>query len=112
ARRLAPRVREAAASLGAAGVERRLVSRLRGAGVRLGVAGPRNRPVAGWSSLTPTEARVAELVGRGTPGPEIATRLAISPRTVQTHVSNALRKLGLSTRVELAALANRPDEDR
>ncbi|MCZ4535234.1 helix-turn-helix transcriptional regulator [Gordonia terrae] len=36
-------------------------------------------------------------------GGEIADRLFISTRTVQTHVSHALAKLGLRTRVELAA---------
>ena len=34
--------------------------------------------------------------------PQIATRLFISPRTVQTHISHSLRKLDLRSRVELA----------
>ena len=50
---------------------------------------------------------LADLVADGVAGPQMALRLAISPRTVQTHVSNALRKLGLHTRVELAAAATR-----
>ncbi|MDL5156647.1 helix-turn-helix domain-containing protein [Actinomycetospora termitidis] len=107
ARAAAARVREIAGPLGAEGVTRRLAARLRAGGVRLGAAGPRGRPAQGWHALTPTERRVAELVADGVAGPQMAVRLAISPRTVQTHVSNALRKLGLHTRVELAAAATR-----
>lgn len=89
--------------VGAAALERRLTSRLRGHGVRLGAAGARLRPSTGWDALTPTELQVAELVGAGRTGPEIARQLFVSPRTVQTHVSHALAKLGLRSRVELAA---------
>jgi DNA-binding NarL/FixJ family response regulator len=53
--------------------------------------------------LTPTEQLVADLVATGLNGPEIGRRLHVSPRTVQTHVSHALGKLGLTNRVELAA---------
>ena len=48
---------------------------------------------------------MVEQVAAGRTGPEIAQRLNISPRTVQTHVSHVLTKLGLSHRVELAAAA-------
>ncbi|WP_433803636.1 LuxR C-terminal-related transcriptional regulator [Actinomycetospora sp. CA-084318] len=107
ARALASRVRETADHVGADGVSRRLANRLRSLGVRLGAGGRRGRPPEGWDALTPTERRVADLVAEGVAGPEMAARLAISPRTVQTHVSNALRKLGLRTRVELATTAAR-----
>jgi DNA-binding CsgD family transcriptional regulator len=107
ARAAAARVRETADGLGADGVSRRLAGRLRSAGVRLGAGGRRGRPSEGWAALTPTERRVAELIADGVAGPDVAARLAISPRTVQTHVSNALRKLGLRTRVELATTAAR-----
>ena len=76
---------------------------MRAAGVRLGATAGRRRPTTGWDSLTPTESRVAELVGTGASGPQIASQLFISPRTVQTHVSHALAKLGLANRTELAA---------
>jgi DNA-binding CsgD family transcriptional regulator len=56
----------------------------------------------GWENLTKAEAKVAELVAEGLSNPDIARRLFISRRTVQSHVSHALEKLGLSSRVELA----------
>ncbi|HEY5857084.1 MAG TPA: LuxR C-terminal-related transcriptional regulator, partial [Aldersonia sp.] len=92
-------------SAGATTVTARIQSRLRSAGIRLGAKGARRRPQTGWGSLTPTEARIAEMVATGMTGPEVASQLYISPRTVQTHVSHALAKLGLRTRVELAAAA-------
>jgi DNA-binding CsgD family transcriptional regulator len=65
--------------------------------------------VTGWESLTRTELQVAELVGRGLTSPQVAARLYISPRTVQTHISHILTKLDLRSRVELAAeLSRRP----
>ncbi|MFD1528316.1 response regulator transcription factor [Pseudonocardia aurantiaca] len=39
--------------------------------------------------------------------PQIAARLHLSPRTVQTHISHSLRKLGLRSRSELAATVAR-----
>ncbi|MET0866069.1 MAG: LuxR C-terminal-related transcriptional regulator, partial [Nakamurella sp.] len=107
ARQQAGRCLELAAGLGAVPVERRLTARLRSHGVRLGVSGVRRRPASGWGSLTPTELQVAELVGQGMTSPQIATRLFISPRTVQTHISHSLRKLDLSSRVELATTVTR-----
>ena len=65
--------------------------------------GPRRRPAFGWTSLTPAERDVADLVARGLTNPEIAARLGISAGTAKDHVSSALRKLGVRTRAELAA---------
>ena len=65
--------------------------------------GPRRRPAFGWSSLTPAEHNVADLVARGLTNPEIAAQLGVSAGTVKDHVSSALRKLGVRTRAELAA---------
>src|SRR5207237_695912 len=64
----------------------------------------RSRP-GRWESLTQQERRVAWLVAEGISNPEIARRLGISARTVQTHVSHALVKLGVTSRVELALRA-------
>jgi DNA-binding CsgD family transcriptional regulator len=54
-------------------------------------------------ALSAREREVAELVAAGATNPEIATRLFLSRKTVEHHVSNALAKLGLHSRTELAA---------
>ncbi|MGW2562554.1 helix-turn-helix transcriptional regulator [Streptomyces sp. NPDC001514] len=59
------------------------------------------RPATGWGSLTPTEVRVAELVAEGLSNPDIAERLCSSRRTVGTHVSRILGKLGMHSRAEV-----------
>jgi predicted ATPase/DNA-binding CsgD family transcriptional regulator len=69
--------------------------------------GARGRPATGWASLTPTELRVAAAVTDGLSNPKIAERLLITRRTVTTHLTSIYRKLGVSTRAELAATATR-----
>lgn len=64
--------------------------------------GERKRPSSGWASLTPTERDVARLVADGLANNEIAARLFISRRTVQTHLTHMYAKLGFSSRVQLA----------
>jgi DNA-binding CsgD family transcriptional regulator len=71
------------------------------------VRSPRRRPQTGWEALTDTELKVVRLVAERLTNPEIAERLFISRRTVQTHVSHALAKVGVSSRRELAAEAAR-----
>ena len=68
--------------------------------------GPRRRPAFGWQSLTPAERNVADLVARGLTNPEIAARLGVTAGTIKDHVSSALRKLGVRTRAELAAVVS------
>ena len=62
-----------------------------------------NRPRSGWDSLTETERRVVDLVAQGLTNPQIAGRMFVSAQTVKTHMKNVFRKLGVSTRSELAA---------
>jgi predicted ATPase/class 3 adenylate cyclase/DNA-binding CsgD family transcriptional regulator len=69
--------------------------------------GERKRPTKGWESLTPTERDVVRLACEGLGNKEIATRLFVSPRTVQAHLSHVYSKLGVSTRVQLAQEASR-----
>jgi predicted ATPase/class 3 adenylate cyclase/DNA-binding CsgD family transcriptional regulator len=69
--------------------------------------GRRKRPTSGWASLTPTERDVVRLVSEGLANSDIATRLFVSPRTVQTHLTHVYAKLGLSSRVQLAQEAVR-----
>jgi DNA-binding CsgD family transcriptional regulator len=69
--------------------------------------GARRRPASGWDSLTPAELDVVRFACAGLTNPQIATRLFVSPRTVQTHLASVYGKLGLSTRTEVAAEAVR-----
>jgi DNA-binding CsgD family transcriptional regulator len=69
--------------------------------------GERKRPTTGWASLTPTELDVVKLIAKGLSNPEIGTRLFISRATVKTHLSHAFRKLGVTSRAELASEATR-----
>lgn len=55
--------------------------------------------------LTPREGDVLLLIARGYPYKEVAARLHVSVKTVETHVSNVLRKLQLSSRHELTRWA-------
>ncbi|OBH99542.1 LuxR C-terminal-related transcriptional regulator [Mycobacterium sp. E2733] len=71
--------------------------------------GERKRPSTGWASLTPTELDVVRLVSTGLGNKDIAARLFISPRTVETHLTHVYTKLGLSSRVQLAQEAARHD---
>jgi predicted ATPase/class 3 adenylate cyclase/DNA-binding CsgD family transcriptional regulator len=69
--------------------------------------GQRKRPTSGWASLTPTELDVVRLVSEGLTNNDIATRLFVSPRTVQTHLTHVYTKLGLTSRVQLVQEAAR-----
>ena len=51
--------------------------------------------------LTPTEARVAALVAEGKTNREVAAALVVAERTVEFHLSNVYRKLGVRSRAEL-----------
>ena len=65
----------------------------------------RTRPAdadAGIGSLTGRELEVARLVVDRKTNPEIAAELFLSQKTVETHLRNSFRKLGVSSRVELA----------
>lgn len=53
--------------------------------------------------LSPREAEVAELAGRGFTAKEIAERLFLSPRTVESHVAAARRKVGAGSKRALGA---------
>jgi DNA-binding CsgD family transcriptional regulator len=89
------------------------VARLRAAMRRYGIRrGSRNRhrqASAGWESLTPSEAKVARLVADGLANREIAERLVLSVRTVESHVSHVLAKLGMRSRVDIVRVQHVDD---
>ena len=68
-------------------------------------AGDRLTSSAALDELTPREREVLQLIARGYMYKEIAARLHISVKTVESHVSSVLRKLQLSTRHELTRWA-------
>ena len=55
--------------------------------------------------LTDRETEVLRLVAKGLTYPQIASRLTLSPRTVQNHVQNTLRKLQLHNKAQLVRYA-------
>jgi DNA-binding CsgD family transcriptional regulator len=61
----------------------------------------RKRSVEARGQLTAQEAQVAKLARDGLSNPEIGTRLFISARTVQYHLSNVFTKLGITSRSQL-----------
>ena len=110
----------AAEALTLAGVHGRSAAARRGPGAgspRSTVGGRRRRRVGAAPvtapnefeqlGLTAREAEVLLLVADGLSNRQIAERLVITRKTASVHVSNILAKLGVSTRVEAAALAHR-----
>ena len=65
------------------------------------------RRAVGGDGLTTRELEVLRLLALGHTSAEIATKLQLSRRTVETHRARILRKLGVSTRAELVAYALR-----
>jgi DNA-binding CsgD family transcriptional regulator len=79
---------------------------LKAAGAR-----PRRDALSGADALTAAEHRVAVLAAAGHSNREIAERLYITPRTVETHLTHTFQKLSITNRTQLAAhlrVANHP----
>jgi DNA-binding CsgD family transcriptional regulator/tetratricopeptide (TPR) repeat protein len=85
----------------------RLQAEFRVHGIRRGPQVRHRRTDHGWDSLTPSEITIARLVAEGMTNPQIAVRLFLSRRTVQSHVSHILTKLGVHSRMEIAREATR-----
>jgi NarL family two-component system response regulator LiaR len=71
---------------------------------RMGSGVPQAR---GTSGLTKRQITVLKLIARGDTDQRIAEKLAVSTRTVSTHVSRILKKLGLENRTQAALYALR-----
>ena len=61
--------------------------------------------------LSPREAEVADLAASGKTNKEIGVALFLSPRTVENHLSSAMRKLGVASRRDLAERLDRAAEN-
>ena len=89
----------------------RVGAHLRRHGIKRGSRRRHVRATSGWESLTGTEHKVAALVAQRLSNPEVAERLFVSRHTVESHLKHIYRKLGLSSRLELAAVADRRAEE-
>jgi DNA-binding CsgD family transcriptional regulator/tetratricopeptide (TPR) repeat protein len=99
-----------AAELGAEPLRRDIADLTRRARLRLGDESAETAPARIASSpfaLTDRELDVLRLVNDGRSNGEIGAELFISTKTASVHVSNILRKLGASNRIEAAAIARR-----
>ncbi len=92
---------ELATAAGADGLAGHVRSELAATGAR-----PRTDARSGVGALTASEARVARAAADGQSNKDIAQALYVTPKTIEVHLSNAYRKLGIRSRRELqAALA-------
>lgn len=82
---------------GARPLEEAALAELKATGAR-----PRRRLASGAGALTPSERRIAELAASGRQNREIAESQFVTVDTVEFHLRNAYRKLGISGRAELA----------
>ena len=67
-------------------------------------AQPRRLRTTGVESLTATERRVASMVAGGLTNRAAAQALFVSEKTIETHLAHAYRKLGITSRSQLAKL--------
>jgi DNA-binding CsgD family transcriptional regulator len=65
-------------------------------------ARPRSDALSGVDSLTASERRVVDLASQGQSNRDIAQALYVTPKTVEVHLTNAYRKLGIRSRRELS----------
>ncbi len=66
---------------------------------------PRRLTKKTFEGLTQREREVAALIARGKSNREIADSLVVAPRTIETHISSILSKLGFTSRTQIAVWA-------
>ena len=69
--------------------------------LRLTGARIRRPASSGLDSLTPSERRIVQLAAEGASNPEIAQALFVTVKTIEMHLGNAYRKLGINSRRQL-----------
>jgi DNA-binding CsgD family transcriptional regulator len=84
--------------IGTGGFARQAAGELRASGERA-----RSRTPETELDLTPQEARVAALAADGAKNSEIAAQLFVTPGTVEYHLGKVFRKLGITSRAQLAS---------
>ncbi len=72
----------------------------------------RRRDPSTRDDLTAQELQIAQFVAQGLSNREVAAQLFLSPRTIDFHLRNVFRKLGIASRVQLARLELDRDEER
>jgi DNA-binding CsgD family transcriptional regulator len=78
---------------------------------RAGLPAPHRRGRPGYGTrLSPREREIAGLASTGQTNNDIAVRLYLSERTVKYHLANAMRKLGVTGRRQLADALSRREE--
>ncbi|MGH3761835.1 ATP-binding protein [Actinophytocola sp.] len=98
------------ARCGARRDQARVSRALRGLGIRRRALSTTRTVKVGWHSLTDAELKVARLVAQGLTNRATASRLFLSPHTVDTHLRHAFAKLGVTSRVELTRQVLAHDE--
>jgi DNA-binding CsgD family transcriptional regulator len=86
-------------AMGAEGFAEQAATELRATGERTRARSPESS-----FDLTPREAGVADLAAAGASNTDIAAQLFISPSTVEHHLASVFRKLGITSRTQLARL--------
>ncbi len=77
--------------------------------IELYIQKAQDTPLDSYETLTPRERQVLQLAAQSLDNTEIADRLSLSPRTVESYRTNAMRKLGLRTQTDLVHYALRHD---
>ncbi|MEV0675585.1 AAA family ATPase [Actinosynnema sp. NPDC050436] len=90
---------ELLSGIGAEGFAARAAAELRATGERA-----RSRSAPAPAALTVQEVHIARQVAEGATSKEVAAKLFLSPRTVDAHLRNVFRKLGISSRRQLRDL--------